>query len=362
MTLVLDHIGLSVGDMPVITDVSLSFEKGTMNVLLGPTLSGKTTLMRLMAGLDTPTVGRILANGVDVTGVPVRRRSVAMVYQQFVNYPSLTVYENIASPLRVAGVSRGEIDSRVGEAARFLRLEQLLQRLPGQLSGGQQQRTAIARALVKRADLVLLDEPLANLDYKLREEMREELPKVFAQSGAILVYATTEPVEALLLGGVTVALHEGRVTQIGSTALVYRRPDNIETARVFSDPPLNELAIEKRGGLVTLQTGRQLPAAGALSRLPDGAYRLGFRADAVAIGEALSSGLVFPGRVAVTELSGSESFVHVDVGLGIWVCLVTGVHDWQPGAMVDVRIDATRVFAFDTTGKLIAIPYIAMTA
>ena len=159
--------------------------------------------MRLMAGLDTPTVGRILANGVDVTGVSVRRRSVAMVYQQFVNYPSLTVYENIASPLRVAGVSCGEIDSRVGEAARFLRLDQLLQRLPGQLSGGQQQRTAIARALVKRADLVLLDEPLADLDYKLREEMREELPKVFAQSGAILVYATTEPVEALLLGGVT---------------------------------------------------------------------------------------------------------------------------------------------------------------
>ncbi len=119
MTLVLDHIELSVGDTPVITDVSLAFEKGTMNVLLGPTLSGKTTLMRLMAGLDTPTVGRILANGVDVTGVPVRRRSVAMVYQQSVNYPSLTAYENIASPLRVAGVSRAEIASRVGEAARF---------------------------------------------------------------------------------------------------------------------------------------------------------------------------------------------------------------------------------------------------
>jgi glycerol transport system ATP-binding protein len=142
-----------------------------------------------------------------VTGVSVRRRSVAMVYQQFVNYPSLTVYENIASPLRVAGVPRAEIDARVREAARFLRLEELLQRLPGQLSGGQQQRTALARALVKRAELVLLDEPLANLDYKLREELREELPKVFAQSGAILVYATTEPMEALLLGGVTIMLH-----------------------------------------------------------------------------------------------------------------------------------------------------------
>ncbi len=362
MTLVLDHIGLSVGDMPVITDVSLTLDKGTMNILLGPTLAGKTSLMRLMAGLDKPTTGRLIANDVDVTGVAVRRRSVAMVYQQFVNYPSLTVYENIASPLRVAGISRAEINSRVREAARFLRLEPLLQRLPGQLSGGQQQRTAIARALVKRADLVLLDEPLANLDYKLREEMREELPKVFAKSGAILVYATTEPMEALLLGGVTIALHEGRVTQVGSTAQVYRRPDNIETARIFSDPPLNELAIEKRGGFVTLASGRQLPAAAALARLPDGAYRLGFRADAVAIGEGLSAGLVFPGTVAVTELSGSESFVHVDVGMGVWVCLVTGVHDWQPGAVVDVRVDPTRILVFDRSGKLVAVPYIAMSA
>jgi glycerol transport system ATP-binding protein len=362
VTFVLDHIGLSAGETPVITDVSLALEKGTMNILLGPTLSGKTTLMRLMAGLDKPTVGRILSNGVDVTGVPVRRRSVAMVYQQFVNYPSLTVYENIASPLRVARVSQTEIQSRVQEAARFLRLEALLQRLPGQLSGGQQQRTAIARALVRRAELVLLDEPLANLDYKLREELREELPKVFAQTGAILVYATTEPMEALLLGGVTIALHEGRVMQVGPTALVYRRPDNIEAARVFSDPPLNELTIQKRGGFVTFHNGRQLPSVGALSRLPDGEYRLGFRADAVVIGETQSSGLVFPGNVAVTEISGSESFVHVDVGLGIWVCLVRGVHDWQPGAAVEVRVDATRVFAFDSSGKLIAIPYVAMTA
>jgi glycerol transport system ATP-binding protein len=362
VTFVLDKIGLSVGETSVISDVSLTLDSGTMHILLGPTLAGKTTLMRLMAGLDRPTTGRLLDKGVDVTGVPVRRRSVAMVYQQFVNYPSLTVYENIASPLRVAGLARSEIEARVKDAAILLRLDGLLDRLPAQLSGGQQQRTAIARALVKRAELVLLDEPLANLDYKLREELREELPRIFAKSGAILVYATTEPTEALLLGGSVVTLSAGRVTQVGPTALVYRRPDNIDAARVFSDPPLNELAIDKRGPLVTLENGRQFPAVGALSRLPDGAYRLGFRADAVTIGEAQPGSLNFPGQVAVTEISGSESFVHIDVGLGVWVCLTSGVQEWLPGASAEVRIDANRTFVFDAAGRLTAPPYIAKTA
>jgi glycerol transport system ATP-binding protein len=360
--LVLDGIGLSVGDRAMISDVSLTLEQGTMNVLLGPTLAGKTTLMRLMAGLERPTTGKILADGKDVTGVPVRRRSVAMVYQQFVNYPSLSVYENIASPLRVAGVRRSEIDARVREAARVLRLEDLLQRMPAQLSGGQQQRTAIARALVKRAELVLLDEPLANLDYKLREELREELPRIFAESGAVLVYATTEPTEALLLGGSTATLWQGRVTQIGPTAQVYRRPQTLDAARVFSDPPLNELAMEKRGPLATLDDGRQMPAQGALLGLPDGAYRLGFRGDAVTLGDAHASALSFPGTVSVTEISGSESFVHVDVGLGVWVCLVSGVHDWQPGAAVEVRVDARRAFVFDAAGGLAAAAGMAETA
>ena len=361
MSFVLDRIGLSVGDEVVIDDVSLTLAEGSMTVLLGPTLAGKTTLMRLMAGLDKPTRGRILANGADVTHVRVQRRSVSMVYQQFVNYPSLSVFENIASPLRVARLGAAEIDARVKEAARFLRLDNMLQRLPAQLSGGQQQRTAIARALVKRADLVLLDEPLANLDYKLREELREELPRIFARTGAVLVYATTEPTEALMLGGSTATLCEGRVTQFGSTAIVYRHPDNIEAARVFSDPPLNELALRKVGPLVSLENGRNLPALGVLSRLPDGAYRLGFRAEAVVIGEARPSSLSFPGEVAVTEISGTESFVHVDVGLGVWVALTEGVHAWQPGAKVDVRVDAERAFVFDAAGKVAATPTIAKT-
>ena len=144
-----------------------------------------------MAGLDRPTSGRVLANGVDVTGKSVRKRSIAMVYQQFINYPSLTIYRNIASPLKIAKVSKSEIDRRVRETAEMLHIEGLLDRIPSELSGGQQQRVAIARALVKETDLLLLDEPLVNLDYKLREELRTELQDIFEARRAIVVYTTT---------------------------------------------------------------------------------------------------------------------------------------------------------------------------
>src|SRR6187402_849522 len=262
MTVTLDNVMRSVDGIPTIRDVSLTLESGTLNVLLGPTLSGKTSIMRLLAGLDKPTTGKVLVNGKDVTGVDVRKRSVAMVYQQFINYPSLTVYENIASPLRVQGKPRAEIEKRVQEAARLLKLEPYLDRTPLQLTGGQQQRTAIARALVKGADLVLLDEPLANLDYKLREELRTELPRIFEESGAIFVYATTEPSEALLLGGRTICMGEGRALQSGPTPDVYRRPDTVEVAEVFSDPPLNTVGIEKKNGSIFYSGGERASIAG----------------------------------------------------------------------------------------------------
>src|SRR5262245_2672362 len=283
MNLVLDHVSKDVGGETHIRDVSLTFKEGELNILLGATLSGKTSLMRLMAGLDRPTSGRIVMGGYDVTAVPLRRRSVAMVYQQFINYPFFTVFENIASPLRVAGIAPREIETRVREAARLLKLEPYLDRQPLQLSGGQQQRTAIARALVKRADCVLMDEPLANLDYKLREELREELPRIFASSGAVFVYATTEPSEALLLGGNTAVLHEGRVAQFGATADVYRKPTNIVAAEVFSDPPLNRIPAIKADGVLRFEGG-SIPTGGKFASVPDGPCTLGFRAHHLGIG------------------------------------------------------------------------------
>lgn len=201
MALVIENVTKMIGSECHINDISLKFEPGTFNVLLGRTLSGKTSLMRLMAGLDKPTKGRILMGDRDLTRTPVQKRNVAMVYQQFINYPSLSVYANIASPLKIAKASAAEVDRRVHEVAEILHIEPLLKRFPGELSGGQQQRTAMARALVKDAELLLLDEPLANLDYKLREELRGELRNLFDRRKSIVVYATTEPLEALSFGG-----------------------------------------------------------------------------------------------------------------------------------------------------------------
>jgi len=363
MTLELRHVMKRVGNETHVDDVSLTFAHGTLNILLGPTLSGKTTLMRLMAGLDQPSEGSVFFDGADVTGIPVRERSVAMVYQQFINYPNLTVYENIASPLRVAGAKKADLDRRVRETAALMKLTPLLERKPLELSGGQQQRTALARAIVKQADLVLLDEPLANLDYKLREELREELPRIFSATGAIFVYATTEPVEALLLGGSTATLAQGRVTQFGPTVEVYRRPNSLETARIFSDPPINTLSVRKTGaGIVSSAGHLKLPASGAFAALADGSYTIGFRPNHLYLARPGPDAIAVSATVAIAEITGSESFIHVDFAGERWVALAHGVHDLSIGQPVDIYLDPARFFVFDAFGALAAAPGVRQAA
>lgn len=332
------------------TDVTL--ERGTMNVLLGPTLSGKTSLMRLMAGLDKPAAGRIFWNDKDVTGMRVQDRQVAMVYQQFVNYPAMTVFDNIASPLRLMGVDAAQIDARVRETADMMKLTPMLQRKPLELSGGQQQRCALARALVKNAGLVLLDEPLANLDYKLREELRVEIPRIFEASGAIFVYATTEPEEALLLGGNTATLWEGRVTQFGPTPHVYRQPASATTARVFSDPPMNFVGMDKRGGRLSFDGG-QGADAGVLTALSDGRYQAGFRPNHLHLSQPSDDALRFDATLVVTELTGSETFVHLDHHGQRWVGLIHGIHDLPLGRTLPVWLDPRHVYVFAEDGRLV---------
>src|SRR5262245_9988354 len=359
MMIELRNVSRRVGGETHVADVSLTLERGSLNVLLGPTLSGKTTLLRLLAGLDAPTEGQVFVNSKEVTGTPVRRRSVAMVYQQFINYPNLSVYENIASPLRVAGTDKAEIDRRVRDAAALMRLTDLLGRYPLELSGGQQQRTALARAIVKRADLLLLDEPLANLDYKLREELREELPRLFAETGAITVYATAEPSEALLLGGNAATLSKGRVTQFGPTLEVYRRPVDRSTAEVFSDPPMNFISARIIAGKAHLPGGIILPACGPLLGLPDGDVMLGFRANHLFLRPSGKDSVPVTPKVAVVEITGSESFVHTIHEGERWIALAHGIHKLGPGTPVELYLDPHRMFVFGAENLLIAAPRFA---
>lgn len=362
MSLTLEQVSGVVGGQTHIYPTDLTLTAGSLNVLLGPTLSGKTSLMRLMAGLDKPSAGKILWNGEDVTDQPVQKRNIAMVYQQFINYPAMTVYDNIASPLKIRGLDKATIDRRVMEAAELMKLGPMLKRRPMELSGGQQQRCALARALVKDADLVLLDEPLANLDYKLREELREELPRIFTASGAVFVYATTEPTEALLLGGNTAAMWEGKVTQFGETLDVYRRPNDIITARVFSEPPMNFLSITKSGQQFSFGDGQSNAASGALADLADGRYTMGFRANHLRLTRPNAEAVSIKVTVNVVEITGSESFVHLQHADDRWVALVHGIQQPASGTELEVYVDPADVYVFGTDDALVLAPAIAAVA
>ncbi len=349
MTLEFRDVTKRVGAEMHIYATSLALAPGGFNVLLGATNAGKTTLIGLMAGLTKPTSGKIFFDGIDVTGVPTQKRNVSLVHQFFVNYPHLSVFENIASPLRVTRVPTAQIKQRVEAVAELLRLGPFLERRPGELSGGQQQRTALARAIVKDSSLVLLDEPLANLDYKLREELRDELPRLLAGRGAIVVYATSEPFEALLLGGHTATVNAGRITQFGETTHLYREPGNLETAQVFSDPPINAAPVTKEAGQIRLGAAARWPAEGAIAQAPDGPYTVGVRPHFVSpVSDA--PGVPVIGEVQITELSGSESIAHFELDGRVWVSQSHGVHAYQVGETHRFRINTRGCLYFGSNG------------
>ena len=350
MSIELRKVTFRVGAEPHIYETSLTLKPGGFNILLGTTLSGKTTLMRLMAGLEKPTTGEIWTNGTNVTGFAVQKRSVAMVYQSFINYPSFSVYENIASPLKVSGLGKQEIDERVHRFAELLKLTPMLNRLPRELSGGQQQRTALARALVKGAELVLLDEPLANLDYKLREELRDELPKLFEDTGATVVYATTEPLEALMLGGHTATLKEGRVVQFGKTASIYRQPATLESAEVFSDPPINTAVISKEKDQAVLGTVASWRVPEKLAALPDGQYKIALRPHHLVLEK---QEVEVNGTVQIAEISGSESIIRISVNGNVWVSQTQGIHSFVYGEKIRIYFDAAQCMYFGADEQLI---------
>ena len=353
MTLQLKGISLKRGAETHIYPTDLTLQQEQFNVLLGTTLAGKTSLMRLMAGLEQPASGSVWFEGKDITKLSVQDRDVAMVYQQFINYPNFTVYENIASPLKLKGVSKKNIHSTIENVAALLKLTPMLNRNPSELSGGQQQRTALARALVKSARIVLLDEPLANLDYKLREELREELPRLFRNTGSTVVYATTEPSEALLLGGYTAALTEGRVVQFGPTSEVYRTPVNQESAKVFSDPPINTTEVGKSDGAFTRDKIFSFPVPDEAAQLADGKYTLGIRPHHLTLAPLSEQSVAVDAEVVLTEISGSESTVHALVEGEPWISLSQGVHSLTKGQRVTLHFDTRYCLLFDQSDRLV---------
>ncbi|MQA26253.1 MAG: ATP-binding cassette domain-containing protein, partial [Micromonosporaceae bacterium] len=289
-------------------------------------------------------------NGEDVTSVSVRKRSVAFVYQQFINYPSLSVYENIASPLRLArDFPKSRIDHRVHEVAELMGIESLLRRKPAELSGGQQQRTAMARALARPVDVLLLDEPLANLDYKLREQLRADLKSMFRDSRGAVLYATAEPAEALAFAAPTVVLGEGRVQHVGDVADAYDRPPTLAVAATLSAPPLNLLPGVVRDGHIEC-LGASFPAPGAHS---SGRHvTLGVRPHQVRIERNGPADLEFPAEVRVAEVTGSATFLHLvlDGGRHL-VAELPGTQSFIPGESAAVFVDPGHVFVFDAVDR-----------
>nr|WP_107911077.1 ABC transporter ATP-binding protein [Streptomyces chartreusis] len=352
MNLSTTDLCLTVDGVDHLKNVTATFQPGRLHTIIGRTMAGKTTLLRALAGLQKVDSGSLTRAGADFLKTPVWRRDIAMVYQQFINYPHLNVYDNVAFPLKRAGLSRDEVKQRVRQSLASVGLADAEKRKPSQLSGGQQQRVAMARALARGTGILLLDEPLANLDYKLREQLRDEFKALFSDRGdAIVIYTTTEPAEAMMLGDVVLVMHEGRILQIGTPQEVFERPATTRVASIINDPPMNIFAGRLEGGQVTVAGFQATHVSAHLADLPDGAYQFGLRATDVSLA---SSGV--EGEVTFVEISGSETFVHVVVGGTPFVVQIEGIHDVALGDLVRLRLRPDRLFAFDERGALVQTP------
>ena len=353
MALTATALDLTVEGVPFLDDVSFQLERGRLYTVLGRTGAGKTTLLRVVAGLQPLDGGTLTMDGQDLAERPVWKRDTAMVYQQFINYPHLTVRDNVAFPLRRAGLPKTEVTQRTGEYLEKVGLSGFADRKPGQLSGGQQQRVALARALARKSSVLLLDEPLVNLDYKLREQLREEVKELFSDQGsAVVIYTTTEPAEAVMLGDWLLVMDEGRVIQQGTPQEVFDSPLTTAVTQIINDPPMNIIAGELRGGQVRLPGGQALGAATHLADLPDGAYQFGVRATDLRPG----AGASLAGRMSYVEVSGSETLVHVDTPAAPLIVQIDGIHAFQTGDSMSLEVDTSQVFVFDLAGLRLRSP------
>ena len=355
MTLIASNLTTKGKEEFFLNDISFEMSPGKIYTIIGRTLSGKTTLLKTIAGLIAQDSGTLSFNGNNFDVIPVWKRQVAMVYQQFINYPHLNVFENIAFPLKQRKVDAAEIKNRVQQAIEQVGLEGFEERKIQALSGGQQQRVALARSLVKNANILLLDEPLVNLDYKLREQLREEFKKIFsskASEEAILIYSTTDPIEAMQLGGEVIVMDEGKILQQGSAKEIYENPRSTKVAEITNDPAMNLFDGEINGKKITLNNEVILNIPKHFKDLPDGKYSFGIRASGVTIDK---SG--FPFQIELAEISGSETFLHLNNDQIHVVGLLDAVKNFNIGETVKVSFDIEKLYAFGSDGILMSSPY-----
>ncbi|NDV01328.1 ABC transporter ATP-binding protein [Pseudoroseicyclus tamaricis] len=314
----LQNIDRHYGALHALRDVSFEVEDGEFVVLLGPSGCGKSTLLSSIAGLDPLQGGQILFDDQDVSRLEPAQRNIGMVFQSYALYPSMKVRSNLSFGLESQRMSRAKIDERVGWAAQLLQIEPLLDRRPAALSGGQRQRVAIGRALVRDTDLFLFDEPLSNLDAKLRTEMRVEIKALHKRLGATFIYVTHDQVEAMTLATRIAVMNGGRLEQYDTPETVYERPASTFVASFIGAPPMNLLparVVRGDGGAVAEVQGARLPIPSGIAAQVEGEVTLGVRCEALTVMPAGSGGPeAFTGSVVVTEPLGADTLVWVEVG------------------------------------------------
>jgi ABC-type sugar transport system ATPase subunit len=328
------------GAVTALAGIDLEIRPGEFFSLLGPSGSGKTTTLRILAGLEQADAGSVRMNGADITRLEPGARDVAMVFQSYALYPHMTVGENIAFPLRMIGVSAKEIEKSVREAAARVRIDHLLERKPGQLSGGQQQRCALARAIVRKPALFLLDEPLSNLDAKLRIETRVELKRLQRALNVTAVYVTHDQEEALSLSDRLAVFMDGRVVQVGTPEEVFSRPATVSVAGFLGNPPMNLLPARLQDGRAEIEGNRiDLPQ---LSRFGPKDVVLGVRPSAVRIAH---EGL--PATVTMSEALGEDFYADLALGDLLVRAKVTAAERPAERSQVRIQFEPTALHVFD---------------